>query len=58
MGIHYFDSHLRHVHPISRRGRAGTFLCENGNSSLQYSFGQEKLSDWSFSKRNEEEETD
>jgi hypothetical protein len=37
--IHCFDSHSKHVHPISRKGKAGTFPCEDGNSSLQYSFG-------------------
>jgi hypothetical protein len=55
--IHCFDSHSKHVHPISRKGKAGTFPCENGNSSLQYSFGQEKSSDWSLSERNVEAET-
>jgi hypothetical protein len=32
--IHCFDSHSRHVHPISRKGKARAFTCENGNSSL------------------------
>jgi hypothetical protein len=55
--IHCFDSHLRHIHPISRKGKAGAFPRENENSILQLSFEQEKSSDWSLSERNEGEET-
>jgi hypothetical protein len=55
--IHFFDSHSKYVHPLSRKGKAGTFLCEYGDSSLQYSFGQEKSSDQSLSERNVEAET-
>jgi hypothetical protein len=47
--IHFFDSHSKYVHPLSRKGKAGTFLYEYGDSSLQYSFGQEKSSDQSLS---------
>jgi hypothetical protein len=54
---HCFYSHLKHVHPIYRKGKVGTFPCENGNSSLKYSFVQEKSSDWCLSERNLEAET-
>jgi hypothetical protein len=45
------------VHPIYRKCKVRKFPCEDGNSSLPYSFGQDKSSDWSFSERNMEEET-
>jgi len=32
--IHFFYSHSKHVHSISRKGKDGTFPCENENSSL------------------------
>jgi hypothetical protein len=43
--------------PFLEKGKVGIFHCENGNSSLQYSFEQEKSYDWSLSERNEEVET-
>ena len=49
-----FESHSKHVHPISRIDKAGTFPYEDENSGLQYSLGQEKSSYWSLSERNVE----
>jgi hypothetical protein len=55
--IHCFDSHLKHVHHISRKCKARTFPYENGNSSLWCSFGQDSSSNRSLLERNVKEET-